>query len=319
MLLKDFGGEFAFINQIIPHIINEDVLVGIGDDAAVFKLGNERIVVTTDTIVEGDHFSLNYFTYYQIGIKAIESSASDLVAMGASPKYVFISLCLPASIEVEPLRELYRGMQSACSRIGAIILGGDTTHNQNIIISATFIGSFKEGDRVVTRRGAKPGDLVVLSGSVGASVAGLLLYKNDVPDFVDLKLKHCEPKCRVDLVEFINLYATSAIDISDGLSSEIHHICKLSNVGAIIDEEKLPLTPSVIEAGKVLNIEPALFAYSGGEDFEILFTVSPSESARIFEKSLHVIGSITEQKEVLKKLPNGEHFELKNIGYDHFR
>lgn len=315
MLIKEAGGEFAFINKIMGGQKDQSVIVDNGDDAAVFLVNDQLVAVTTDTIVEGDHFSLEYFTPYQIGIKAIESSASDIVAMGGQPKFIFISLCLPRDTHIEPMQEIYRGMQAACQRNSCFILGGDTTHGAQMIISVTVLGFIDSMQSLCTRSAAKPGDLIYLSGHIGASTAGLKLLRSKIPNYAEIKNFHLEPKDRIDLIQQIAPYANAMIDISDGLSSEVHHICRMSCVGAVIEQEKIPVLDQVKEVAKLFDDPPYLYAYSGGEDFQLLYTIAPENKKYAVG---HEIGVITQDLAVLVKVDCVLQ-KLENRGYDHFR
>lgn len=315
MRLKDFGGEFSFLERVIGSCPDSSIIVPNGDDAAVFRAGSEILAVSTDTIVEGDHFSFDYFTPTQVGIKAIESAASDIVAVGGKPRQIYISLCLPDDIEIERLDEIYHGINQACLRLGAYVLGGDTTHGAQLVISVTVIGIIESEDRICPRSAAKPGDLIYVTGPLGSSMAGLRLFQKKVSGFEDIKKYHLEPSCRIDIIDRISPYANAMIDISDGLSSEIHHICRQSNCGAIIHESKVPLLERVIDVATMLGEDPYSYAYSGGEDYQLLYTI-PSD---LKDKAVGTeIGKITRAKEILLDGKDGM-IIFENRGYDHFR
>jgi len=313
MLLKDIGGEFSFINRVSFKSTDPSVLVPNGDDAAVFEVGGEIMAISTDTVVENDHFSFDYFTPYQVGKKAIESSVSDIIAIGGKPRFIFISLCLPKDTHIERMEEVYRGISDACKRCSCEVLGGDTTHGLQMIISVTVTGIIASKDRICTRSNAKPGDLIYVTGVLGGSIAGLALLRKKIEGFDKIKKFHLEPECRIDIIDKIAPYATSMIDVSDGLSSEIHHICKSSGVGAIIDESKVPLAQGIEEVAKLFGKSAYLYAYSGGEDFQLVYTISAKDKAHAlgFE-----IGIVTQQDVLIKR--NGEISNFENRGYDHF-
>ncbi|MCB0339193.1 MAG: thiamine-monophosphate kinase, partial [Bdellovibrionales bacterium] len=203
MLLSDFGGEFAFLRKITETSSDSRVIVGNGDDAAVFEMGGTFIAVSTDTIVEGDHFSLTYFTPRQIGIKSVEASASDIVAMGGRPEFLFFSLCVPRDLPVEVLDGMYDGIREARLRLGAEVHGGDMTHGSQFIVSVTVMGSIEKREFISPRSGAKAGDLIYVTGPLGGSTAGLRLFQTNTLGFEDVKRKHCEPRCRIDVVNLI--------------------------------------------------------------------------------------------------------------------
>lgn len=315
MLLKEFGGEFKLIEQIIDRSVDDLVIVPNGDDASVCKYGDTLIATSTDTIVEGDHFSLDYFTPKQIGIKAIESSASDIVAMGGKPKHLYLSLTIPDTMEVETLKGFYSGVQQAAVRIGAKVLGGDTTHGGIFVVSVTVVGEIENEESICRRSGAQVGDKIFVSGPIGSSTAGLKLLQGKIDGFSDVVKYHLEPRCRVDLIEVLAPLANAMIDISDGLSSEIHHICRQSKCGAKLFEQKVPILGRVHEAAKSLGLSAYDFAYSGGEDFELLYCVSPEFVNKVNGIE---IGEIVEGDKIeINRSGNWQPFE--NRGYDHFR
>ncbi len=314
MLLKEAGGEFAFIRRIIDENLDSKIIIPNGDDAAVFEVGNELMAISTDTIVERDHFSFDYFSPYQVGMKAIESSVSDIVAIGGRPKYIFLSLCLTKDTHIERMEEIYHGIGDACKRCSCVVLGGDTTHGQQMVISVTVTGIVPSKKHLCPRSGAQPGDLIFTTGPLGGSLGGLLLLRKKAAGFDQIKKYHLEPKCRIDLADTLPLIANSMIDVSDGLSSEIHHICTQSNVGAIIDESKVPLPDGLAEVAKTFGKDPYTYAYSGGEDFQLVYTVPEKLKASAVGVE---IGVITKEKEILiKKEDSLQKFE--NRGYDHF-
>lgn len=314
MLLKELGSEFSFIERIRCASEDARVILPNGDDAAVFERSGSFVAVSTDTIVEGDHFSRAYFKPEQIGIKAIESSVSDIVAVGARPSYVFLSLVIPDDMTVECMDGVYAGINQAAKRCAVSVLGGDTTHGATFVISVTVLGDLKTLDNLCPRHGAKPGDLVYITGPLGGAMAGLKLLRARTAGFDDVKRLHLEPRCRVDLLDALAPYATSMIDISDGLSSEIHHICKASACGAIIEESLVPQLPRVREVAKHFGDNPLDYAYSGGEDFELLYTIDPSEEKHAVGTK---IGTITPSGVMLRRA--GELIEFQNRGYDHFK
>lgn len=315
MRLKDVGGEFGFLERFWRPADSSQVVLPNGDDAAVVKIGGELVAISTDTIVEGDHFSLRYFSPQQIGIKAIESSVSDIVAVGGHPTYLFLSLVLPPDMQVELLEGVYQGMRSALERTGGEILGGDTTHGPTFVVSVTVMGKIDKESHLCPRSGARPGDLVYLTGPVGSSMAGLRLFQTNTPGFEDVKRFHLEPRCRIDLIDQLAPIAGAMIDVSDGVSSEIHHICRASGCGAILREEALPILEQVHAAAARLNESAYTYAWSGGEDFQLLYTVAPEFEARALGTK---IGIISSGREVLVER-GGKSEPLLNRGYDHFR
>ena len=240
MQIKDLDGEFALIKKLTNIIPSQskDVLVGIGDDAAVIRSSNNKdmfLLVTTDILVEGEHFKKSWGTAKQIGIKAIECNVSDIAAMGGVPTYLVISLAIPPTTKVEWCEQLYQGIDETCTSYGIVIVGGDTTQAPVETINITLLGSVSDKN-VCLRSHAKAGDLLAVTGPLGASAAGLNLLKNSLPLTAYLEKKHLTPKCRLDAALKLAPLVNAMIDISDGLASEVNHICNNSHVGATINE-----------------------------------------------------------------------------------
>lgn len=286
MNIKEFGGEFKFIESIAKSYSDKKIIRGIGDDAAVIRFGKTFLLVSTDTIVEGDHFSLDYFSPLEVGIKAIESSISDIVAMGGKPKYVFLSLCLPKNVAIETMKEIYKGIYQRCDKYKIAVLGGDTTHSKNMVVSVTVLGEGEKG-KICLRSDAKVGDVIKVTGKLGASTAGFHFFQSykkkefsiDGKNFDFVKKKHLRPKCRLDIVDKINSYANAMQDISDGLASELQHICRQSKVSAIIDST-IPIDKKTYLAAEKMKKNAVDFALYGGEDFELVYTVDKKHVAK---------------------------------------
>ncbi|MBI5553920.1 MAG: thiamine-phosphate kinase [Candidatus Diapherotrites archaeon] len=315
MNLQEFGGEKTMVNHLkkLFHMNNPSILKGIGDDAAVVKPFKQKMVITTDMICENDHFSLEYFTPYQIGGKAFESSVSDIYAMGAIPRYALVGISLKKDASAEQFRELFQGIHDSAKRHACAIIGGDTTHADQVVVSVTVIG---EAKKPILRSGAKPGDLIFVSGPLGASTAGLHLLKNKMPGFAHEKKKHLMPRARRDVTPAIAKIATALEDVSDGLASEVKNICAESNCGAVIEEEKIPIRSSTRKAAQQLGKNALNFALSGGEDFELVFTVHPKNQQKARKWGIP-IGTIVSGKTVFLQ-KNGKKTELTQGGYDHF-
>lgn len=315
MLIHELGGEFKLLEHILRSKAHPSVLVNNGDDAAVIRCGNELFAVSVDAFVSGRHFSFDYFTPEQIGIKAIEGSASDIVAMGGSPQFVFVSIVVPAGLQVEVVSRLYAGMYSACERLGAVVLGGDTTSGTDkLVVSISVIGKIRNEREVCTRSGARPGDLLFVSGDLGGSACGLTLLQSRVAGYEEVKLRHLEPRCRIDLQPTLAPIASSMIDISDGLSSELHHLAVNSKCGAVLREAAIPLSAAVRTSANSLGFDPYHWALNGGEDFELLYTVDPQDRALAIGTE---IGIMTSGLEVQIER-NGARYILKAAGFDHF-
>lgn len=307
-------GEFGLINRIKQKPKDKNILVGIGDDAAVLKIGNKLAVITTDTLVEGDHFKLDYFTPEQIGMKAIEINVSDIGSMGAKPKYALVSLALKKNMDVKFVDELYKGMRKAASKYGVEIVGGNLTHANQIVIDIDLIG-FVEKKNLCLRSNAKPGDFILVSGDLGASTAGLNLFLKKIGGHNYVKKKHIEPKAKLKKVKPFLKYINAMQDISDGLAAEVSHICGQSKVGAVIYADNVPIKDETRKAAKAAKKDALDYALYGGEDFELVYTVSEKD---LKKAKGFLVGEITKKKDIMiyKK---GKSSRLKKHGYDHFR
>ncbi len=284
-------GEFGLIDHLTSDIqlIQESTLKGVGDDAAILDHGNERTLVTTDLLLEGIHFDLVYTPLKHLGYKAAVVNFSDIYAMNGTPRQITVSLGISKRFSVEDLEDFYGGLKLACEIYGVDIVGGDTTSSlTGFTISITCIGSAKEED-IVYRNGAKDTDLIYVSGDLGASYMGLQLLEREKtvfdgssdfqPDFAGkeyLLERQLKPEARKDIVALLKeheIVPTSMIDISDGLSSDLIHICKQSNVGCQLFEERLPIDYQTAVAAEMFHMNVTTIALSGGEDYELLFTV----------------------------------------------
>jgi thiamine-monophosphate kinase len=312
MKVKDIG-EFGLIDRITKKHKDKDILVGIGDDGAVIKTKKGLQVLTTDTLVEGDHFRRGWFSPFQIGMKAIEINVSDIASMGAIPKYVLVSFAIPNNLEVDFVENIYKGMWKSCDKYNIEIIGGNMTHSEKIVISITLIGEV-ENKNLCLRSGAKPGDLIFVSGHLGNGRAGLRLFQEEIKGFENVKKGYLEPKAQLKTALKLSPYVNSMIDISDGLAPEIKHICNESKCGAIIYEDKIPISEEVRGAAKRLNEDPPDYALFGGEDFELLYTVSKENVENI---NGFLIGEITENKKI-NLFFNRKEKEIEDKGYDHF-
>jgi len=312
MKVKDIG-EFGLIDRITKKPKDKDILVGIGDDAAVFKTTKGFQVLTTDCLVEGDHFRREWFSPVQIGMKAIEINVSDIAAMGAIPKYVLVSIALPRTIGVEFVDRLYEGLWKTCDKYKIEIIGGNMTHCEKIVISITLTGEVDKKN-LCLRSGAKTGDFIFVSGKLGNGRAGLRLYQDEIMGFEKVKKNYLEPKAKLKTALDIAPFVNSMIDVSDGLAPEIEHICTRSNCGAIIYKDKVPISDEVREAAKRLEEDAYDYALFGGEDFELVYTV-PKEN---FEKvNGFLVGEIIKDKKICL-FSDGREISIKDKGYDHF-
>ena len=307
-------GEFGLIDKIYRKPRNKDILVGIGDDAAVVKVGGKLLVVTTDTMVEGDHFSFAYFTPEQVGKKAIEVNVSDIGAMGGIPKYALVSLVLPEDIDVEIIDKIYEGMRQVGTKYGVEIIGGNITHGKQLVIDIDMIGEVKK-ENLCLRRDAKPGDFILVSGDLGASTAGLNMFLKKIKGQEYVKKKHLEPKAKFQKVKYFLKYINAMIDVSDGLASEVGHICEQSKVGAVIYGDNIPIKDETWQAAKAVGKDPLDYALYGGEDFELVFTVSEENLGKV---KGFLVGEITKRKGAYL-YSRGKEELIKKHGYDHFK
>lgn len=307
-------GEFGLIEHLTTQfkINNKSTITGIGDDAAILNFKGESVVVTTDFLVEGVHFDLSYMPLKHLGYKAVVVNLSDVYAMNAMASQITVSIAVSNRFTLEAMEALYQGIQTAAKTYGVDVVGGDTTSSvSGLTLSVTAIGHVK-ASKVVKRNGAKSNDLLVISGDIGAAYLGLQVLEREKEVFkvnpknqpelerysyiIERQLK---PEARKDIVTLLNdlkVQPTSMIDISDGLSSEVIHLCKQSGVGCDLYEEKIPLDPQVISTCEEFNIDSTTIALSGGEDYELLMTISQADYPKVKgNPNLTVIGHITEK------------------------
>jgi len=313
MKVKDIG-EFGLIDRITKRPKDKDVLVGIGDDAAVIKTKKGLQVLTTDSLVEGDHFRREWFHPVQIGMKAIEINVSDIASMGAIPRYVLVSIALPNDLDVDFFEKIYKGMWKSCDKYQIEIIGGNMTHSEKIVISITLIGEV-DIKNLCLRSSAKPGDLIFVSGYLGNGRAGLRLLQEEIEGFENIKKNYLEPKAQLKTALKISPYVNSMIDISDGLAPEIKHICNQSKCGAIIYKDKIPIKVDVRSLAKTLDEDEFDYALFGGEDFKLVYSVSKEN---LDEVNGFLVGEITEKQDILLSF-NGKEKKLTQNGYDHFK
>ncbi len=306
-------GEFGLITHLTRNIEiqNASTILGVGDDAAVIDHFGKQTVITTDLLIEGVHFDLIYTPLKHLGYKSVVVNLSDVYAMNAVPTQITMSIGLSNRFSVEAIEEFYEGVYAACEKYGVDLVGGDTASSQKgFIISVTAIGEIAP-DKVVKRSGAKKGDLICCSGDLGAAYIGLLFLEREKKiyiespgiqpdlegeDFVIRRL--LKPEARKDIIEFFeenNIQPTAMMDISDGLSSEILHICEQSGTGALIYEEKLPIHEESRRAAYKFQIDPTACALSGGEDYELLFTMKQEDYEKVLlNEQISVIGHIAD-------------------------
>ena len=329
-------GEFGLITHLTKNFsVNQKSTVkGIGDDAAVLNFDNKEVVVSTDLLVEGVHFDLSYIPLKHLGYKSVMVNLSDVYAMNAMATQVTVSIAVSNRFPLEALEELYAGIETAARIYGIDLVGGDTTSSTSgLIISVTAIGVANKQD-LVYRNGAKPNDLLVVTGDLGGAYMGLQVlerekevYKvnpNNQPDLdhysyiIERQLKPESRKDIVKLLKDLEVKPTSMIDISDGLSSEIMHLCKQSGVGCDLYENKIPLDPQVISTCEEFNIDSTTIALNGGEDYELLMTIAQDDYPKIkANPNLTVIGFITEKNAGMNLVTRAEEkIELKAQGWN---
>jgi thiamine-monophosphate kinase len=309
-------GEFGLINFLTKNIIlkQNSTLKGVGDDAAVLSFeANKKCVVTTDMLVEGVHFDLSYVPLKHLGYKAVMVNISDLAAMNAMPRQITVSIALSNRFSLEAVDELYQGIYLACEKSNVDVVGGDTTSSTSgLIISVTAIGEAIENE-LVYRDGARENDLIVVSGDLGAAYVGLQLLEREKDVYLssnkqvqpDLEghdyilERQLKPEARTDINELLKkleVLPTSMIDVSDGLSSEMLHICTASGKGCNLYEEKIPIDPTTYNTAREFNLDPTVCALNGGEDYELLFTIDLKDFDKIKgNPNFTVIGHMTEQ------------------------
>lgn len=331
-------GEFGLIDHLTKGfpIDSAHTIQGVGDDAAVLKNVLGATLVATDMLVEGIHFDLMYQPLKHLGYKSVVVNLSDIYAMNARPHQITVSVGISNRFSVESMDELYAGIRAACDIYQVDLVGGDTTTSlSGLIISVTAIGQAMP-EKIVYRNGAKPGDLLVTTGDLGAAYIGLQLLEREKkifmenpaiqPDLEDqdyLVGRMLKPEARKDIFEELErkkLKPTSMIDVSDGLASELFHLCELSGVNGYIDEGMIPIAQETKEMAFKFNIDPTIAALNGGEDYELLFTVDPKDRPAVLRMAdATIIGEITESGSgIVLHTKGGKIHALKAQGWQHF-
>jgi len=335
--LSDIG-ETDLIKKITKSfkISNKSSSLGIGDDAAILSFNQKEIVVSKDILVEGVHFDLSYMPLKHLGYKSIIVNVSDILSMNAVPSQILVSIAASNRFKLDAMQAIYDGINAACSDYNLDLVGGDTTSsNKGLIISVTCIGSIDK-KKIVKRSGAKDGDILVVSGDLGGSYMGLQVLEreksvfevnpNSQPDLS--KYTYCiqrqlKPEARKDVVKVLselNIVPTSMIDISDGLSTEINHLSSSSNISIHIYEDKIPISDETKNVCNEFNINPIVAALNGGEDYELLFTISEKNSKKIIDNSLFtILGSCTKKKSDNCMITAiGQKINISSEGWDPF-
>lgn len=336
--IKDYG-EFGLIHHLTKNIElqNASSIIGVGDDAAVIDHFGKQTVLSTDMLIEGVHFDLSYTPLKHLGYKSVIVNLSDIYAMNAMPTQILLSVGISNKFSVEALEEFYEGVYAACEEHNVDLVGGDTCSSQKgFIISITALGEATE-EKIVKRSTAQKGDLICCSGDLGGAYIGLLFLEREKKIYLespgvqpDLENETyvigrlLKPKARKDIYELLeekNIIPTSMMDISDGLSSELLHICEKSGVGCVIYEEKLPINEDSRKAAYKFEIDPTACALSGGEDYELLFTIKQEDYEKLtLTESISVIGYITEADQGAKiKTKGGNTYNITAQGWNAFK
>lgn len=332
-------GEFGLIEHLTKNfeIQNVSTVLGVGDDAAVIDHFGKQTVVTTDLLLEGIHFDLMYTPLKHLGYKSVMVNLSDIYAMNAQPTQITVSIGISNRVSMEALNEFYEGIYLACEKHGVDLIGGDTSTSQKgFIISITAIGEVAP-DKFVKRSTAQKGDLICVTGDLGGAFLGLTLMEREKKIYLenpqvqpDLENESyivgrlLKPEARKDMIEFFEkneIIPTSMMDVSDGISSEVMHLCKQSNLGCRIYEEKLPIHDESRRAAYKFGLDPTVCALNGGEDYELIFTLKQEDHEKItFNEEISVIGYMTELEEGCKLLTKGGNtFNITAQGWNAFQ
>lgn len=329
MKSKKTGDEFSLIRQL--HAILEsgypagkNVLCGIGDDAAWVRSSAKQQVITTDAMVEGIHFDRRYMTFEDIGYKSISVNVSDIAAMGADPSFAVIALQMDSQTRTKNIHALYRGITKACRNYNVQIVGGNISRSSAFSITVTLIGNVAERNRPWLRSDARIGDVIAVTGDLGGSAAGLMFYDRLKKKPAYAWQRHCRPDARLEWAQMLrrkNIRVHAAIDISDGLSSDLAHVCRASRCGAIIEATCIPVHAEIKKLSDVLKKDSMMWALHGGEDYELLLTMSPKEfvkAKKILKTNIHAIGTIVAGTSVVITDASGNRKILEPAGFRHF-
>ncbi len=329
-------GEFGLIKHLTQHIelYQPSTIKGVGDDAAVINNEDLQTVISTDILIEGVHFDLTYVPLRHLGYKSVIVNLSDVYAMNAHPKQILVSIALSNRFKLEAIEELYSGMLAACKKYKIDLVGGDTTSSlSGLVISITAIGGVKKED-ITYRNGAKESNLLCVSGDLGGAYMGLQILEREKSVFKEnpklqpdlegkdyLLERQLKPEARKDIIETLHslgIKPTAMIDVSDGLSSEILHLCSQSDVGVELYEEKIPIDSLTYETAREFNLDPTLCSLSGGEDYELLFTIDISEYEKLKNSmDITIIGHITDKAKGCNMISkSGTVHELKAQGWN---
>jgi len=331
-------GEFGLIEHLTSlfETKNDSTLKGVGDDAAVIKVGEKCILITTDLLLEGIHFDLSYYPLKHLGYKAVAVNVSDIYAMNGTPKQITVSIGMSSKFSLEAIEEIYAGIKSACEYYEVDLIGGDTSASkQGLILSITAIGVADEKN-IVYRKGAKDGDLLCVTGDLGGAYVGLQVLEREKRVFLadpnaqpDLDGhdyiigRQLKPEARKDVIDYfkkVELTPTSMIDISDGLSSEIFHLCSQSEIGITVYEDKIPIDPTTYNMAREFDFDPTMTTMNGGEDYELLFTIEQKDYDKVKnDTNITVIGHCVPRGEGIHMISkSGNKHALKAQGWKAF-
>lgn len=331
-------GEFGLIDHLTQRfpLRNPSSILGVGDDAAIIDNVDLQTVVSTDMLVEGIHFDLMYTPLKHLGYKSVIVNLSDIYAMNAQPKQITVSIALSNRFSVEALEEIYDGIRTACEKYKVDLVGGDTTSSpKGLIISVTAIGQGVP-DKIVRRSTAQVGDLICITGNVGAAYLGLQILEREKQVYLSnpdtqpelkghdyLIERQLKPEARRDMIEHLakaEVLPTAMIDISDGVASEVFHICKSSKVGALLEESGVSMHPDAEYQAIAFNLDPITCALSGGEDYELLFTIKPEDAEKVkYLPDLYIAGEIVPAEDgVMLNSKGGKLHALTAQGWQHF-
>jgi thiamine-monophosphate kinase len=332
-------GEFGLIDRINSRfqLANPSSLVGIGDDAAVIDAGERCVLLSTDMLCEGIHFDLSYMPLHHLGYKSVAVNVSDIAAMNGKAEQIVVSLALSNRFSIEAIDALYEGIHAACKNYGVDLIGGDTTSSRSgLVISISVLGRANR-EKVVYRKGARPSDIICVTGDLGAAYMGLQVLEREKQVFMAnpnmqpglekydyIVGRQLKPEARTEILldlEEAGVQPTAMIDISDGLASELFHIGRSSGVGIRIFEDKIPVDQQTYETAVEFNLDPITCALNGGEDYELLFTIRQEDHEKIkSHPDIHLIGYVHEkQNENLMITKGGNVVTLQAQGWDHFK
>lgn len=332
-------GEFGLIDHLTKNLAHfqPNTVTGVGDDAAVIDIGDKYLLLTNDMLLEGIHFDMTYQPLRHLGYKAVAVNLSDICAMNGTPTHILVGIGISSRYTLEAVEEIYEGMRLACEKYKVDFVGGDTTSSvQGLVLSITAIGTVKK-DKITYRGPALPNELICVSGDLGGAYAGLLLLEREKAEFKvnpdmqpDLQgneyvlERFLKPEPRQDIIRIlqdIHVKPTAMIDISDGLASEIKHICKHSDLGCALYEEKIPIDQQTYDIARSFNIDPTTCALNGGEDYELLFTIRQNDYEKVKNiPEISIIGHMTEKSAGINLITkSGSLVEIKAQGWDHLK